>query len=349
MPLTSSFAQSAHFLQLLEFLSNAPAIGDARFHARNFRLESEIPAERIKHFLGSPLPKIHVNPQQSRDELDNYHKLYLGAAVKPGARTDTFSDTSSRCPDTFRKNYQLEEFRRPRRLCFFRRADDHLVRVEEMGYMTTNAGWPPLDARALLTRVANANRGHTALSDSDRKDCGELFNAWQLGADNRPLCAAFWGDVKGVLSRPEPNWPEELRDRLGLVHHDPAAKLHAIPVVAFRYPIKRIPKKNGTGRPLLVRSTILDGGLNLAFYTGAPGSGVGQTVDLQASDAPLLREVVHPAITFEPGDVWAVGEISAPIPKLMKEARGHHARRLINDKSGSEFAELIKNVDGDLL
>jgi hypothetical protein len=346
--LTSSFARSPDFLRLLEFLSDADAIGDGRFHARNFRLECGIRADRIKHYLESKLPKIHVNPQQSFDELDNYHKLYLAAAVKPGARTETFSDASPHCPDTFRKSWRLEEFRRPRRLCFFRRDDDHLVRVEEMDYMTRNARWQPSETRELLTRVANANRGHTALSDNDGKDCAELFNAWQLGADNRPLYATFWGDVKGVLSRPETYWPDELRDRLGLVHYDPAAKLHAIPVVAFRYPIKRIPKKDGTGRPLLVRSTILDGGLNLAFYTGAPGSGVGQTVDLQASEAELCREVVHPAITFEPGDVWAVGEISAPIPKPMKEARRYHSCRLIRNAPGSEFAELCNDIDGDL-
>ena len=214
--------------------------------------------------------------------------------------------------------------------------------------MTTNARWQPPEARALLTRIANANRRRIALSDNDRKDCGELFNAWQLGADNRPLCAGFWGDVKGVLSRPEPNWPDELRDRFGLVHYDPAKRLPAIPVVAFRYPIKRIPKKNGIGRPLLVRSTILDGSLNLAFYTHKPGSRVGKTVDLSASHEKLWHEVVHPAITFEPSDVWAVGDISAPLPKLMEEARGHHSRRLIGEAPGSEFAKLCNDIDWDL-
>jgi hypothetical protein len=358
VPLTSSFAQSPAFLRLLEFLSDAP-VGDDRFHARNFRLESEVPADRIKRFLGSQPPKINVSAMQSFKDLDDFHKAYLNATVRtPAPRIDPFSETSPRCPDTFRKDFGIEEHR-PRGFLFCRdRAADHLVRVEKLSYMADNAQWQLPDALALLTRVANANRARTGLNDNDREDCSELFDKWQERADNRPMYAAFWGDVKGVLSRPKSDWPDELRDRLGLVHYDPALALQAIPVAAFRYPIKRIHKKGGNGRPLLVRSTILDGSLNLAFYTQAPGSRVGRTVDLGArqGDAPW-REVVHPAIAFKPDDLWAVGEISAPVPKPMAEGRRHHscwlirnarAWRLIRNARDLEFAQLCDDIDGDL-
>ena len=245
-------------------------------------------------------------------------------------------------PDTFRSGHQIDTYECPS-------DEKFLVRLEQLDFVTELAKLdPPLDdVYGLLARVADANQGGPALSDDDYNDCAELLGAWQQHSDARPFYATFWGDVASALSSGT-NWPDELRDRLGLVHYDPATyRSGSIRVALFKYAIARVPESK-SGGPLLVRPTVLDGSINYALYTAAPRSGVGQAVDLAARPRAPWREVVHPAITFEVGDVWAVGEISGPLTTPMAKARGHHSRELIAASPGSPFSLLCAGIDAGL-
>lgn len=340
MALTSSFASQSAFLQHLEYLAKEGALGDKRFPARNCLLECEVPLNRVVNYLKSPpnSSAVGVNPTQAYDDFRDFHKAYLNAEIHTGARTDPFSPSSG--PDTFRAGHEITEYECP---------DDEkfLVRLEQLDFVTERAKLePPLnDVYGLLERVADANQAGVELGDDDRNNCAELLGAWQRNSDARPFYATFWGDVESALSSGA-NWPDELRDRLGLVHYDPDAyRPSSIRVALFRYSVARVPE---SGRPLLVRPTVLDGSINYALYTGAPKSGVGWAVDLTAGYPAPWREVVHPAITFEVGDVWAVGEISASLSVPMADARAFHSQRLIAAAPGSDFAHLCADIDGDL-
>lgn len=343
VPLTSSFASQTAFLGLLEYLAKEDTLDDDRFPARNWLLECEIPNNRVIKYLASPPSSsaVGVDPKQALNDLTTFHKAYLNAEIHIGARTNPFSSTT--CPDTFRVGHHIKEYRCPN-------DDEFLVRLEQLDFLAERAQLdPPLDdVYGLLERVAEANQGGTALSDDDHNDCAELLGAWQRNSDNRPFYATFWGHAAGALFRSNTTWPDELRNRLGLVHYNPDAYPdHAKPirVALFRYRIARVPESD---RPLLVRPTVLDGSINNALYTNAPRSGVGWAVDLTAGHTDLWREVVHPAITFEVGDVWAVGEISDPLSTPVAEARDRHSRWLIAAGPGSQFAQLCGAIDCDL-
>lgn len=339
MPLTSSFASDPDLFGHLEYLAKVNALADKRFPARNCLLECEIPKARVDDYAATPRDPSHVgvDPESAFTDYVKSHKKYLGSEVHIGVRATSFSATSG--PHTFRPGKQIGAYTCPG-------DEEFLLRLEQLDFMESHAALdPPLtDVYELLGRVGEANQGRAGLSTQDRNDCAELLKAWQAKSDARPFYATFWSDAAGALS--SASWPDELRDRLGLVHYDPSAySPTAIRVVLFKYAVRRVPE---SGRPLLVRPTVLDGSMNYALYTAAPGSGVGWAVDLDAGGRDLWREVVHPAITFTEGEVWAVGEISAPLSQPMDRARRDHSHALIAEAPGSDFAQLCDDIDGDL-
>lgn len=342
MTLTSSFDCSPGFTSLLKCLSAEEAIGDRRFPPRNFRLECELPEGRVQQYLARPtLPGAVSDPARAFEELDVHHKGYLWNEVQAGSRIDGFSEKSPDCPDTFRRDCQLTEFGESDEDLF-------LVRLEEMRFVSTQASWDFEEASHLLRQVAENNRRGSAPAADQIADCKELLTRWQVASDNRPLFAAFWEETADVLTALAPAWADELRDRMGLAHYDAVARLSPIRVVAFRYPINRVAKRSGSDQRLLVRPSVLDGSLNPAFYTGAPGSGVGSTVDLVTREDQPWQEVVHPAVYVRPSDVWAVGEIVTGLVEPLERARSFHSLKVAVGSPNTDFANLCEEVDGDL-
>lgn len=342
--LSCCFAKSLAFMDILEFISAQELeFGEDRFAARNFRLECGLLPQRVDGYLcSSPLPPYVADPAEAVQGLDAFHKRYIRQHVQAGVRTDLFTQTATSCPDTFRPGCHLDEYGM---------ADDNLdlVRIEDLRFLARIALWESSEASPLLARVAESNRANRPITAEDQHDCQALLTSWQQASDNRPLFATFWEDAKEVLSSLAPNWAEELRDRLGLAHYDPSTRMGPIPIVVFRYPVRRVPRRKGVKERFLVRPSVLDGTLNPAFYTGPPGSGVGSTVDLTLRDDDPWQEVVHPAMPLGPGDVWAVGQVTAAAPDPLTSTRGHHSLKLMLKDPDSDFSLLCEEVDGDLL
>lgn len=340
MVLDPRFLGAGAFTDLLEQLAKDEQIGDGRFAPRNFLLECELPQPRIDAYLGhSNVPTANPDSGAALSHLNKFHNDYLAREVRSGSRANRFSDSDPSCPATFRAGCQIDEYGG---------ADDNLllVRLEAANDIANFSGVPTPALIALFEEVALANRNGSPLSHDQRSRSAGVLSSWQLQCDNRPLFAAFWEEAKGALQNLGDGWPDELRDRMGLVHYDPHYRGAPIPVVVFAYRVSLIPKGRADLR-LLVRPSVLDGSLNPAFYTAPPKSGVGSTVDLGLRDDEPWQEIVHPSVRVEPKHIWAVGEITTPPSAPLRECRALHRQKL-QVKYNADFGPLCDDIDGDL-
>jgi hypothetical protein len=99
---------------------------------------------------------------------------------------------------------------------------------------------------------------------------------------------------------------------------------------------------------LLVRPSVLDGGLSEAFYTAPPESEVGATIDLVVRNDKPWAEIIHPAVEFMPENIWSVGIIRTGLPASLSASRAHHALKLCSGAK-ADFIDLCQRVDGDIL
>jgi hypothetical protein len=328
--------------QALEMLREA-APGNSRFPARNFRLEQDIQDSRIKsyssrigNFVGT------VQPLEALERFNLYHNQYLDRCVNSGARMDRFDTTAGDCPETFQLGLRLNEFGY---------SEDNLllIRLEATSFIARIAGVSTLDLHRLATEVAEDVRNGVGNLGTE-EELGDILFRWQEYLDNRPTFAAFWDDAQSVLADPQPGWAEEVRDRLGLSHLDPISRKAGaeIDVIVFRYPVRLIPRDARAGARLLLRPTVLDGGLSEAFCTAPAGSGVGCTVDLAGRNDRAWQEIIHPSIEMRPEHVWAAGTIKASAPEDLGGPRALHLIKLC-ERTGLDFQNLCELTDSDLM
>jgi hypothetical protein len=205
---------------------------------------------------------------------------------------------------------------------------------------------------ASLYGIYRATRGISstdvldAISDQDDDFIDLVLDNWWHQA-RRSVFAALASDIEQVLERARsgnPGWPDEMRDRMGLVHHDPLSS-HDISIVVFRYRVADVPRAEGLGtdRPVVAPSAI-DSNLNQAFCPVAQAGMPGRCVDLRARADPPIREVLHPCPRFRPDHILAVGDITLPVPDLV-DARWTHLEILRSSIGPTDFGS---PVDDDL-
>lgn len=328
--------------QALEMLRES-APGSSRFLARNFRLEQEIQDSRIKSYSSRIDTFVStVQPLEALERFKLYHNQYLDGCVNPGARMDRFDPTASDCPETFQLGLRLDEFG-------YSEDNLELIRLEATSFIARIAGVSPLDLHRLAMEVAEDVRNEID-NPPKGQELGDVLFRWQEYLDNRPTFAAFWDDAQSILADPQSGWAEEIRDRLGLAHLDPISRRAGaeIYVIVFRYPVRLIPRGERAGTRLLLRPTVLDGGLSEAFCTAPAGSGVGCTVDLAGRNDRAWQEVIHPSIEMRPEHVWAAGTIKTRAPEDLSDPRALHLIKLC-ERATLEFQNLCELTDGDLM
>lgn len=217
------------------------------------------------------------------------------------------------------------------------------MRVEEAGFVARRAGQP--DAR-LLSLARDTLRADAAAA----RVLDALLETWARKIELRPVFAAFWEDLSDVFGatpgEDPPGWADELRDRLGLAHHDPAARAGRIDVLIFRYRVDAVPgPKSNHAQRLLVPPTVLDGRFSPAFCPAPTGGLTGHTLDL-GGGSRLCREVLHPTLPFRAVHLFRVGAIERPVsPGLLREARGLHLAAV---RAASAREDYALGTDGDL-
>ncbi len=323
------------------FLSDTGSSSDdtQAFVARNFLLDEAVPAARADSYAASGGATAHADSAAWLKA----HNHYLTARVwslshdhGPPALVDTADEEG--CPETFRlpaaspyaaANGTLD-----------------LVRVEGVTFIASKSASDPAE----VVRLARAALAPGA-GDDTRAALDALLEVWSRKIDLRPVFAGFWEDVQDLFgATPDadpPGWADRLRDRLGLLHHDPADKKGPIDVLVFRYQVDAVPPlaSDHARRPLLP-PTVLDGRHSAAFCPAPRDSATGHTIDLGARGERPCREVLHPCTALRARHVFRVGTISAPVAReRLREARGMHLLAVRDQAGRPDYAA---GTDGDL-
>jgi hypothetical protein len=166
-------------------------------------------------------------------------------------------------------------------------------------------------------------------SPAAKSDVGGILESLAVESQDRPTFAAFAIDLEDVFgdtpAEDPPDWPDRLRDILGLQHYDPV-QWGEQPIAVFQYPIKRLRRAKGRTGNLVGMPTVLDGSFNPAFCPPPRGQEHGFAVDLSGGVEPV-REVVHPTPRYLPEDLIRTGTIRAA-PGVLKDARAFHLTAL---------------------
>ncbi|MGA2927568.1 MAG: hypothetical protein ABSG43_16535 [Solirubrobacteraceae bacterium] len=222
-----SFRAAARFARSLEEISDANSLLDERFPARNTRLETTLPDERLRSYL--PSGDLDLGSGVAMDTLgawNGHHDAYLATHVRRGSRAEPFNPSDAITPETFRFRHGLDEYG-------YADPAIELVRVEDVEYVARVTGERADDLVALAEAVGSARRVGSTSPEVDELD--EVLLIWQQAGDldNRPVFAAFWEDAKELLANPTSGWPDELRiegqARVGASRAGGASAVHGDP------------------------------------------------------------------------------------------------------------------------
>ncbi|NVO13489.1 MAG: hypothetical protein HXX10_05570 [Rhodoplanes sp.] len=162
--------------------------------------------------------------------------------------------------------------------------------------------------------------------------------------DRRPAFATFKDEVADDLERA--NWPDRLRDRLGLAHYDCAAG--PVPVALMEYTVAevRASAAKASVSYAFTAPTVLDSGPWPYFFPAPPELCCGRTMTLYEvqDDKELLAEILHFRIDYERRHLLRLGEIrAAPGGVDLRSLRNHHLLALHIAAGRDDFGEDIPN------
>lgn len=178
-----------------------------------------------------------------------------------------------------------------------------------------------------------------------KKHLQEIINKWNEIRDSRPSYVAFWGEVKDLF---EPSiahdWPDKLRDHLGLLHLDPTQngiiQNSHLPMILMRYPVEEVLEAaslEGSTCSFAI-PTVLDGMLSEAFCPSPSLFTEGRAVNLTDSvdNYNALCEVLNYRILYKAKHIFKFGWIKQP-PGSLEPARSLHLEWLKNKSGHNDF------------
>ena len=184
-----AFSSATEFSAQLLAISGEPGLKDARFLARNFRLERTLAPERTASYLGTDDIDLGSGPPDERvARWNEHHDRYLTDHVRGGWLGDRFDASSPAAPETFRARTSHDEYGH---------ADDaiDLVRLEDLADIAALAG-ARLDLLRTLVELVAGERRRTGScpTSAQARELDEILLAWQESpqTDNRPIFACFW-------------------------------------------------------------------------------------------------------------------------------------------------------------
>ena len=328
---TSSTADASGWTTFLERQSREPD-WEHSFTARNFRLEERLTDRRWESYAAYDARRHHA----TRDEWQAAHDRYLKERIWRSHFSSTLPRTldpsdPDRCPETYESGASFFEYD----------GALHLIRIEDVASFALLIKKSPSEvlaaARDWLSAPASA--GAEAWRDyvADRNARSTI----------RPTFAALLEEIEGVFEQTD--WPDRVRDLLGLLHFNPGTVGRNIDILVFRYPVNSVTKLQGAPaneRPL-APPTVLDMRFSAAFCPGPKGFDTGFVIDLSGGGASPRREVVHPTSPYEPSHLWKTGTITKSVPLGdVPVARGLHLLALQRETGRTDFGQ---KTDQDLL
>lgn len=205
----------------------------------------------------------------------------------------TFVQTDD--PDTFRDSFDPAHL-----VPGLLDTQQRIVRLERIPVTSLN------EAGLIFDDLARAFARH------DHAVVDVFLQRWNVRRDSRPAFAAWKDEVIDDLGHTD--WPDRLRDRLGLAHHDPDAA-GPIPVMLMEYDVASVLRTaSGRGiRVAFVSPTVLDSPPWPWFFPSPAALAYGRTVDLSAGAPRLLAEFLHVGMTYTRDHIARIGEITRPI------------------------------------
>lgn len=207
----------------------------------------------------------------------------------------------------------------------------HFIRVERIDGALRDIPELAVARLALAADIIHARLEDATMNTDDARalaqDVCDYINTHKKRS--RPKFASFLHDLNAEqINPPTAGWPDRLRNRLGLAHHDPSDG-KPIPVALFRYPVSSVYAATaatpGAAHAIAVPA-VLDAPLNSAFHPAPAGLDSGRAVDL-AHDRECERmtaEVLHLRIDYLPDHLWAVDAIVTrpPVTPPLPEGPG---------------------------
>jgi hypothetical protein len=225
------------------------------------------------------------------DDLMRRHADYVGRYIKTDAAPHTFLPSMKPASLGGIDEVQL------------------VVRLESLASPLRNAGIQMEDL--------------VSARDEDDRDFVQAFlDDWNDDRDARPAFATFLHQVADEVASVE--WPEQLRDRLGLAHY--SAEHGPEPVALMRYPVSDVLAEATSPTPFTVPS-VLDCGPWAHFFPAPRDLSYGHAIALTPCDGDetLVAEFLHSRLTYRPEHLHALGWIRTPAPKHdIAELRDHH-------------------------
>jgi len=330
------------FDEFLQSLAQELSLGNRRFIARNFLLDEGVCSERETTYERAGVMRRHadLNDWQEMHGKYLFSEVYLRRPHPMPTQIDRTDENN--CPETFRHQIAFRDFG----------AVDiglDIIRVQDIPLrLVRRAGFDSVDELTDLAR--NVLADPFAISLIQRLD--SALELWTRSLDLRPMWAGFWEDLWDLFgpdtSRDSPEWANELRDRFGLYHLNPAMRSAVeIPIFVFRYPVRILPYLRGERdlRPIAI-PTVLDGQFNEAFCPAPKDEPCGFTLYLGKQGGTLRREFLHPSVQFQAQHLFRVGTVTSPVPADLSDARAQHLQRICVEASRGDYANI---TDGDLL
>ena len=135
-----------------------------------------------------------------------------------------------------------------------------------------------------------------AFNDDNHAVLDAFLQRWNVLRDARPAFAAWKDELTEDLRFPD--WPDRIRDRLGLAHHDPG-RSGPVPVMLMEYDVASVLRAAASHgiRDAFVSPTVIDSLPSPWFFPSPTELAYGRTMNLEAGTPQLLAEFLHVGMT----------------------------------------------------
>jgi hypothetical protein len=211
--------------------------------------------------------------------------------------------------------------------------EQKLVRIENI---TNHLLYSGLTLSELEKSLNSAKPSRAALAES-------FVDRWNLARDGRPTFAAFKDQL--VTEIDEPDWPNRLRDRLGLSHYSAAGgPLH---VALMEYSVEEVIEETKRSAAIdhpFCFPTFLDMRPSPYFFPTPrelPAAAPMALFEVYSDDM-IVAEMLHARLTYKRQHIVKVGTISTNTPLVvLKTLRNNHRAVLqlaaLRDDFGEEL------------
>ncbi len=284
----------------------------------NLRMEERVGDARLNRYSEAFGGKSVTSMNDLRGLQENYAIQYL--EIDP---------SEAEIPDTFAPDNAANAWRH---------IDDrlYLLRIEDVGF-------------ALRGSKIDVDELKPAVKENDSAMLKRFCDSWNKRRDRRPAFATTEIAVNDILQDAGDDWPNTLRDFLGLGSYNPTPHVAPIPVLLMRYTVAEVMADKSSGVPGFAIPTVIDGRLNPFFFPTprpAPGfeaaqSEAGRAVNLRPvttqSEYRMGMELVHSRIAYKPEHIWRLGRVSRPLTSDLEILRGLHLAWLQLETDRDDF------------